>query len=47
VTRPALRHLFLDLDGTLVDPFEGIMRSLAHALEAPSELLALVRALTP
>jgi phosphoglycolate phosphatase len=34
MTRPALRHLFLDLDGTLVDPFEGITRSLAHALEA-------------
>jgi phosphoglycolate phosphatase len=34
VTRPPLRHLFLDLDGTLVDPFEGITQSLAHALEA-------------
>ncbi|HEX5032537.1 MAG TPA: HAD hydrolase-like protein [Candidatus Eisenbacteria bacterium] len=34
MTRPRLRHLFLDLDGTLVDPFEGITRSLAHALEA-------------
>lgn len=34
MTRPLLRHLFLDLDGTLVDPFEGITRSLAHALEA-------------
>ncbi|HEU4940665.1 MAG TPA: HAD hydrolase-like protein [Candidatus Eisenbacteria bacterium] len=33
MTRPPLRHLFLDLDGTLVDPFEGITRSLAHALE--------------
>jgi phosphoglycolate phosphatase len=33
VTRLPLRHLFLDLDGTLVDPFEGITRSLAHALE--------------
>jgi phosphoglycolate phosphatase len=31
---PPIRHLFLDLDGTLVDPFDGITRSLAHALHA-------------
>jgi phosphoglycolate phosphatase len=27
-------HLFLDLDGTLTDPREGITRSIAHALSA-------------
>ena len=31
---PSVRHLFLDLDGTLVDPFDGITRSLAHALRS-------------
>ena len=33
-TDQPLRHLFLDLDGTLVDPFDGITRSLQHALLA-------------
>ena len=32
MTSVPLQHLFLDLDGTLVDPFDGITRSLAHAL---------------
>ena len=34
MTRGPVHHLFLDLDGTLVDPFEGITRSMAHALQA-------------
>lgn len=32
IMRPT--HLFLDLDGTLTDPREGIVRSIAHALAA-------------
>lgn len=28
-----IKHLLLDLDGTLTDPFEGISRSICHALE--------------
>jgi phosphoglycolate phosphatase len=50
MTQPRLR-LFFDLDGTLTDPFDGITRSIQHAMvsldRAPIDALALRACIGP